>query len=378
MGGIASAGIVISAAALFIVLSGFAGLKTYSLQFMSYVDPDLKLSPLKGKSFTWTSEDSIALSRIEGITAYSKIIEERVVLNSDNKNVLATLKGVDENFQSVTRIDSMIRRGAWLTKETNQIVSGWGISNQLAFGILDYRRPLTIYIPKAGKGQITNAKSAYNSLRVSNIGLVDINEEMNNEFIYGPVGMAQYLLEYDSNQFSALEIRTDVTKDLSAIITSIENTFPDKFTIKTRAQLNDALYKMLNTENLAVYLIFTLVIIIALFNVIGAIIMMILDKKSSLNTLYSLGVEIRQIKQIFFFQGSLLTLISGTAGLLIGLILVWLQKQFHLVYLTQELPYPVEIVIWNIVLVLVTIYVLGILASQIASQRINSKLVKLN
>jgi|AVFP01.1.fsa_nt_gi lipoprotein-releasing system permease protein len=375
MGFVAAAGIVISAAALFIVLSGFAGLKSYSLQFMSLVDPDLKLTPLSGKSFYWTNEDALRLEQVSGIEAISQVVEERVVLTSENKNVLATFKGVDRNFRLVTKIDSSIRRGSWISPETNQIVSGWGISNQLAFGVLDFMQPLTLYVPKPGKGQITSSKGAYNSILVSNIGLVDINEEMNNKYIYGTIETAQFLLDYAPNELSAIEMKINPGADLETVRSEIKEVFPHRFTVRSRAQLNDALYKMLNTENLAVYLIFTLVIIIALFNVIGAIIMMILDKKGSLNTLFNLGVEVSQIKNIFFFQGSLLTLISGTFGLLIGVLLIWLQERYNLVLLSPELPYPVDITFGNVLLVILTIYVLGILASKLASERINKELI---
>ena len=146
--------------------------------------------------------------------------------------------------------------------------------------------------------------------------------------------------------------------------------------IKNRAQLNDALYKMLNTENLVVYLIFTLVIIIALFNVIGALIMMILDKKASLHTLFNLGTTSKDIKRIFFLQGSLMSIIAGIVGLVIGLIVVALQKQFDLVMITPSLPYPVTIELINIFIVLITITVLGLLASKIASARISETLIK--
>jgi len=375
MGFIASAGIVISASALFIVLSGFAGLKSYSLQFMSFVDPDLKLISSTGKSFSWSAEDSAALEAISGVAAFSKVVEERVVLTSDNKNVLATLKGVDEQYQKVTRIDSMLRRGAWFAPETNQIVSGWGISNQLSFGVLNFMQNITIYVPKPGRGQMTSLKSAYNSITVSNIGLADMNEELNNKYIFGDLAMAQYLLDFGPEQLTAIDIKITDASELSTVQAAISETFSDRFSIKTRAQLNNALFKMLNTENLAVYLLFTLVIIIALFNVVGAIIMMILDKKSSLNTLYNLGVEITQIKRIFFYQGSLLTLISGTIGLGIGLALVWLQKTYDMIFLTPELPYPVDITLSNVLLVALTIYLLGILASKLASQRINKRLI---
>lgn len=376
MGFIASAGIVISAAALFIVLSGFAGLKNYSLQFMSLVDPDLKLISNSGKSFHWSEEDERAAITLKGVDALSRIVEERVILTSENKNVLATLKGVDKNFNRVTSIDSTLRRGAWLTPGTNQIVSGWGVSNKLSFGVLDFMQNITVYVPKPGRGQITSAKSAYNSMTVSNIGLVDINEEMNNEYIFGDLKMAQYLLGYDNNELTAIDIKVEPSEDIKSVIERLHKVFPNRFDIKTRAQLNDALYKMLNTENLAVYLIFTLVIVIALFNVVGAIIMMILDKKSSLNTLYNLGVGLSQIKQIFFYQGSILTLVSGTFGLLIGLALVRLQQQFNLIYLTSELPYPVDITLPNILVVVLTIYTLGVLASKLAVQRISKALIK--
>lgn len=376
MGFIASAGIVISAAALFIVLSGFAGLKNYSLQFMSLVDPDLKLISNSGKSFHWSEEDERAAITLKGVDALSRIVEERVILTSENKNVLATLKGVDKNFNRVTSIDSTLRRGAWLTPGTNQIVSGWGVSNKLSFGVLDFMQNITVYVPKPGRGQITSAKSAYNSMTVSNIGLVDINEEMNNEYIFGDLKMAQYLLGYDNNELTAIDIKVEPSEDIKSVIERLHKAFPNRFDIKTRAQLNDALYKMLNTENLAVYLIFTLVIVIALFNVVGAIIMMILDKKSSLNTLYNLGVGLSQIKQIFFYQGSILTLVSGTFGLLIGLALVRLQQQFNLIYLTSELPYPVDITLPNILVVVLTIYTLGVLASKLAVQRISKALIK--
>jgi lipoprotein-releasing system permease protein len=151
--------------------------------------------------------------------------------------------------------------------------------------------------------------------------------------------------------------------------------FGDNIIIKTRAQLNDALYKMLNTENLAVYLIFTLVLIIALFNVIGSIIMMILDKKKNLNTLFNLGVTLKDIRRIFFLQGSLMTVLGGGLGLLLGYVIILLQDRFALIMITPSLPYPVTIKPINFIIVFATISVLGILASKIASSRISKQLI---
>ena len=175
---IASAGVIIAAAALFIVLSVFAGLKNYSLQFSSFVDPDLKILPAEGKSFEFTDADKNKLNNIKGIASFSEVIEERIIIKSENKNLLATLKGVDSNFLNVTHIDSMVTKGYWFTPNSNEVVSGWGISHNLSFGILDFRKALSIYVPKPGKGQISSIKSAYNAVYVNNVGLFDINEEL--------------------------------------------------------------------------------------------------------------------------------------------------------------------------------------------------------
>ncbi|MCB0444901.1 MAG: ABC transporter permease [Gelidibacter sp.] len=373
---IAASGVVVAAAALFIVLSGFAGLKDFSLEFSSFVDPDLKMLPAEGKSFVLTKTDSTSLSKIEGIASYSKIIEERIILEFDNKNLLATLKGVDENYLKVTHIDSMIIQGSWFEAGSGQIVSGWGIAHKLSFGVLDYGKALKIYVPKPGKGQITSVKGAFNSLTAVNIGVFDVNEDLNATYVYSDIINAEYLLNYRKNQISAIELKLKPNADENSVKQQLNSIFGNQLIIKNRAQLNDALYKMLNTENLAVYLIFTLVIIISLFNVIGALIMMILDKKGSLHTLFNLGATTKDIKRIFFLQGSLMTVLGGILGVIIGFIIVVLQKQFALVMITPSLPYPVTLKIINAILVLVTITVLGLIASKIASGRISEKLVK--
>ncbi|MFP4844523.1 ABC transporter permease [Winogradskyella sp. PE311] len=376
MTAIASGGVIIASSALFIVLSVFAGLKDYSLQFSSLVDPDLKLMPIEGKSFLFSENDIAKLNLIDGIASFSKVIEERIIIKSENKSLLATLKGVDENYLSVTSIDSMITKGRWISSGSNEVVAGWGISNNLSFGILDYLKPLSLYVPKPGKGQPSSLKSIYNAAYVSNVGLFDINEELNSEYIYADISLAKQLLNYKDYQISALELNLISEVDESNIRTQLENTFKNRFEIKNREELNDALFKMLNTENLAIYLIFTLVIIIALFNVIGAIIMMILDKKKSLNTLFNLGSETKTIRYIFFLQGSLMTVISGIAGVTIGVLVVLVQQHFNLVMLTPDLPYPVKMNFTNVLIVVVTIFALGIIASKIASQRITKQLIR--
>lgn len=381
MTNIAASGIVIASAALFIVLSGFAGLKDFSLEFSSFVDPDLKIVPAEGKSFLLSEEDGKSLGKIEGVESISKIIEEKIVLDFNEKKKLATIKGVDDNYNNVTDIDSMIIQGNWLIKGNwlsegfAQVVSGGGIAYDLSFGVLDYAKNLTIYVPKPGKGQVSSIKSIFNSVQAKNVGVFDINEEMNNEYVFANIETVRYLLNYKPGQISALELKLKEATDENLVTEKIHAVLGNRVEVKNRAQLNSALYKMLNTENLVVYLIFTLVIIIALFNVVGALIMMILDKKESLRTLFNLGSTANEIKKIFFLQGSLMTFLGGIIGLTFGFILVVLQQQFNLVMITPSLPYPVTIELINFVIVILTIGLLGIIASKIASSRIKKTLI---
>jgi lipoprotein-releasing system permease protein len=167
--------------------------------------------------------------------------------------------------------------------------------------------------------------------------------------------------------------------DIEQTKQEVASLFGDGVIIKNRFQLNDALYKMLNTENLAVYLIFTLILIIALFNVIGSIIMMILDKQKNIATLYNLGATLTEIKRIFFYQGSLMSVLGGVIGIVLGFALVAFQlygPESLKIMITPSLAYPVTIKPINFLVVFATISVLGIIASKLASSRINSKLIK--
>jgi len=193
--------------------------------------------------------------------------------------------------------------------------------------------------------------------------------------VFANIETVKYLLNYKENQISAIEIQLKNPKNLDVVKQQLLEILGDSVIIKNRIQLNDALYKMLNTENLAVYLIFTLVLIIALFNVIGSIIMMILDKKKNLNTLFNLGATVKDIRHVFFLQGGLMTIIGGAFGLLLGFIIIWSQKMFGLLMITPSLPYPVSVKVINFLIVFATISFLGLMASKIASGRITKNLI---
>jgi lipoprotein-releasing system permease protein len=373
--GIASLGIIVSAMALFVVMSVFSGLKEFSLSFSNSTDPDIKIEATKGKSFELTLEQENLLKKATQFSDYSKIVEERVFFLYDEKEQVAHLKGVDSLYNNVTTLNKELYAGSWFDSESNGAIIGAGIMRKLSIGLLDFNNQLEVFAPKPKKGQLSSDDDFRKAALVP-VGIYSLNEEIDNKFVYCDIEIAQDLLGFKSNQFTNIEFKIDSLSTEEEAIATLKAIFKDEVLIKNRAQLNDSLYKMLNTENIAVYLIFTLVIIIALFNLIGALIMMIIDKKSNLKTLYNLGVEVKQLRGIFFFQGGLLTFFGGLIGLILGIIIVVIQQQFNLVMVNESLPYPVVFEIKNIMIVLVTIYLLGIVASWIASSTVSKKLVE--
>ena len=201
---IAAIGVIIGSASLFIVLSGFAGLKDFSLQFSTIVDPDLKVLSAKGKSFELTQDELTQISALKDVASYSKIIEERVVLTFENKNIIASLKGVDENYPKFT-IENILVQGRWFEPNTDQIVAGWGVSNNLSFGVFDYAKTIRVSVPKPGKGQISSLKGAFNSINATNAGVFQINEDLDNRYVYANFETVQYLLGYKERQITAIE-----------------------------------------------------------------------------------------------------------------------------------------------------------------------------
>ncbi|MFL9829876.1 FtsX-like permease family protein [Flavobacterium sp. ST-87] len=373
---IASMGIIVGALALFVVLSVFSGLKVFSLSFSNDIDPDLKISGTIGKSFFVTPEQEAQIKKIEGIVSYSKVIEERVLFTFDDKQEVTYLKGVDPNYSIVNNTKKIIYNGQWLEENTYQVVVGFGLVQKLSLGLMDFNKHLEVLVPKAGKGTIENAEQAFNKQEIFPVGIYAINEDLDSKYVFADLGLAQELLEYKSNQISGIELKEKPNADENVIIQKLNSIFKGKVTIKNRAQLNESLYKMLNTENIAVYLIFTLVIVVALFNLIGALIMMVLDKKSNLRTLFNLGVEIKNLRKIFLLQGTLLSFFGGLIGLALGIIIVLIQQQFQLIMITPTLAYPVVFSIENVVIVMATIVFLGFIASLIASSRVSKKLLE--
>lgn len=372
---IAISAAVVGSLALFIVLSGFSGLRGYSLQFTNVFDSDLKIYPANGKTFSLSKSSEEKLKKTEGIEAFSKIIEERVFLQYRGKNLIALIKGVDESFKNVIPIDSILFLNKWLTPDKDEVVIGLGISQKLSMGVLDYGNLLEIYVPKPGTGQLINPTDAFTKRKVVASGMYSVNSDLDSKYVFSDIEFAQSLLKLDATKVSALELKLALNANSKNIRKELKAVIPDEIIIKNRIQQNDGLYKMLNIENLFVYIFVSLIAAIAIFNIAGTIIMTILEKRRTIKTLSSLGLTIKEIRKIFFYKGVLMTLIGLLIGLLFGIITVFLQQKIGFIPITPSLPYPVKLEFINVVIVFITILVLGGFASKIAATKVSEKLI---
>ena len=360
--------IVVATAALMIVLSAFSGLKDFGLSFSNIFDPDFRVVAKQGKTIRLDSSQIHGLESTDEIKAFSPILEEKVFLSFKEKDQVAYLKGVGPDYLNVIPADSLIAVGEWLIPDSNAIVAGYGIGAGMDLGVYDYGSFLNISIPRKNLKSTLRQNPFYTQQAVT-IGLYQISEDIDQKYIFSTLDFARNLLQYPQNVFSSIEIKAapkTPSKDLKKIIQEIMG---DSVEIKDRAQLNTALYKMLNTEHLAIYLIFTLVLIIALFNVVGALVMMILDKKPQMTILKAMGITQQQLRQTFFSLGMLIILFGGGIGLALSSIVILIQQWSPFINIPgTSLPYPVQWEIRNLLLVMGTLLFLGSMASAWASR----------
>jgi len=366
--------VVIATASLFVVLSAFGGLKDFGLSFSESFDPDYQIQPQQGKFFYVSDSVLTTLSTIKQVIAAAPQIEEKVFLSYNEKNQVAYLKAIDQNYTSVVPIEDLITLGDWLSFDGADVVLGFGLAGNLGVGVYDYTTFLNLTVPKKKKQSLLN-QSPFNQTSSIVVGLYQINEELDKKFVFSRLELAQNLLELQPQQYSSLVLKTDPAVSQGELTEALTPLFDTPIKIISRAEQNAALYKMLNIEHLAIYFIFSLVMLIALFNVIGALIMMILDKQRQMKILLSIGTTPQKIHRIFFLLGVLICSIGGLIGLVLGSVLVLVQYHFPFIYVPgTNLSYPVLYQAENLLIVITTLMVLGILSTAWATRGLDKKI----
>jgi len=367
--GIAVCAILVATAALFIILSVFSGLEKMNLKYFSNVNPELKISPAKGKTLDSLTFVLNTLEKQPDIKAFSKVIEEKVYIDYKGKQDIAYLKGIDENFTKVTRLDTVVYGGDYLdfSRDDNFIVSN-GIAERLQLYI-DPVTPAELMMPKAGTGLIKQESEAFTKKEAYSVGVFILNEQYD-KHIFTTLDLAQELLELKGGKCYAIELKTTGSRSFNDIKSNLQKSLGSNYIIQTRQDLDSAFLKVMNMENLISYLIFTLVIIIACFNLAGTIIILILDKKKEIQTMYSFGLSRKNIRNIFFYTGLIITLLAMFTGLLIACVIGLLQVNFGLVMASETVPFPFLFSMQNFTVVIVTVLGLGSFVSWLISRQV--------
>ena len=366
--------VLIATAALLIVLSAFTGLRDFGLSFSNVFDPDFRIEAIQGKVFEIDSVTLASVKQLDGILAVSGIIEDKVFLNYRDKNHVVYLKGVDSTYQKVIECNRFLSSGAWFSKELDEVVIGGGVAQVLSLGVYDYNDFLVLTVPKRS-ASATQLKEPFINKTALVSGIYSVSEELDKKYMFSNLSFARDLFQRKGNVYSSLELKVAPNLNRKQLEEQLRAILKTPIRMRSRTELNAALYKMLNTEQMAIYLIFTLVIIIALFNVVGALIMMILEKRPQLKVLYALGVQPKEIRLIFFYLGGMISWVGGGLGIVLGTTLVLLQRYFPFLYVPgTNFPYPVRLEFQNVAKVLMLLLVLGGLASGWASAQVGKRI----
>lgn len=366
--------VLIASAALLIVLSAFTGLKDFGLSFSNVFDPDFRVEAVQGKTLQIDSITLASVKQLDGILAVSGIIEDKVFLNYRDKNHVVYLKGVDSSYQNIIESDRFLSSGSWFSNELDEVVIGGGVAQVLSLGIYDYNDFLVLTVPKRS-ASATQLKEPFINKTALVSGIYSVSEELDKKYMFSNLSFAQTLFQQKENTYSSLELKLAPDFNRIQLEERLRALLITPLRMRSRTELNAVLFKMLNTEQMAIYLIFTLVIIIALFNVVGALIMMILEKRPQLNVLYALGVLPKEIRLIFFYLGGMISWVGGGLGVLLGTCLVLLQRYFPFLYVPgTNFPYPVRLEFQNVAMVLLLLLVLGGLASAWATAQVGKKI----
>ena len=377
--GISILGIATGTMALVIVLSVFNGFDSVVKSLFNTFDPDIQISAVEGKTFTPDPVKSSAILALPGVAALSEVLEENVLLLYNDKQHIATIKGVDEAFRDVSGLDSMVYDGEMKLKDRNRsyAVVGQGVAYSLGIG-LNFINPLYVYtIDRTAKINMSQPEEAIRRDFLYPSGIFLIEQDYDSKYIITSIDFTRELLSYRS-EVSHLEVKLDPGFPADGVQNEIKALMGEGFQVKNREQQNELFYRVMRSEKWAIFLILTFILIIASFNVIGSLSMLIIDKKKDILTLRNMGAGNRLIKRIFLMEGWLISIIGSVSGLFLGTAISWVQQRFGVIKLTGSGTfiidsYPVQIESFDIFLIWITVLVIGLFAARYPVQQISKK-----
>lgn len=369
-------GVVVGTASLILVLSVFNGFEKLVLDMYNVFDPHLKISLKKGKTFS--PEDLMKTIKFnKGIESCSYVLEEKALVKYQKKEYIATIKGVDNNYLRQINMDSLLIDGIITADFQNNYTAiiGSGIAYHLSLDLENSFQNLQVFLPNRKVKNLHIGNKAFTTSSIMPSAVFNIQPEIDNKYIVVPISFLQNLTGRNL-EVSSLEIKLEDIDNLFEIQKKLKNQLPSDFLIQNRYENQSLLYKILNTEKLAVFLVLFFIMLIATFNIASSMAMVIIDKRNDIITLQNIGCKTIDIKLIFFYN-SMLKVFSGMIlGLILGAAMVFLQSNFGLVKMGDNFiveAYPVLFSFFDVTIVLIIIVFLGAIFSWYSTSILNKR-----
>jgi lipoprotein-releasing system permease protein len=372
---VAMVGMGVGAMALILVLSVFNGFEGLVLSLYNQFTPDLQITPLKGKTFTLSEAQLEKLRSHKGITAIAPVLEEKAMLKYQDREYIATVKGIDKNYLKVNAVEAAVAEGSFILSDNNleYMVLGAGVRAALGVNISDGINTISVFLPRRGK-QATSLlpTDAFNRRFIFPSGVFSIQQEFDYEYVYVPISFLREALKYE-NEISALEIKVNTEADINKVKEEVLDIVGNGFKIKDRYEQDETLFKVMNTERVVAYGIFAFVILIISFNITGALSMIVIEKSKDIAVLKTMGATKQWVTKVFLLEGLLIAFIGSSAGILLASLVGFIQIHFEVVKMNTSTmvvdAYPIVFKTESFVVVFCITMVIGIIASLIPSIR---------
>jgi lipoprotein-releasing system permease protein len=368
--GISITGVMICTTALIIVLSVFSGFERLVISLFNSFNPDLEITLKEGKTYNSNLLPEDRMRKIPGVKYLAEVIEENALVKYKDKQYIATIKGVGEDYARMCGLDTMMSEGKFQLQDgdRNFAVLGYGVAYFLGANLEDYENPISIYVPRRNASFSGGFDNAFNNEVIFPSGFFSVQQDFDIKYVILPIRFVKKLLEYDT-QVTGLEIGISKGADIERIQRQVTDLSGDRFNVKNRFQQQALLYKIMRSEKWVIFLILTFILLIATFNVIGSLSMLILDKRRDIAVLQCLGASQVKVKKIFFAEGLLVSLIGAVGGLILGGVICFLQQKFGFVKLGSANStfvvnaYPVHMQVIDFIFVFITVMVIGSIAT---------------
>lgn len=368
--GISVAGVTVGTFALVVVLSVFNGLDTTIKSLFSSFDPDIKITSAKGKSFEMIELNFDTVKILPGVESLIPVVEEDALLRYGDRQYFATVKGIPADYDKLSGFDTTSITSGRFLLESGRVpmaIVGQGVAYYLSVG-LTFTDPVHIYTLKKGMSGRPTASNSFNHNTIYASGIFANQQEIDSKYILVPFGFAQEIFELGT-RVSAVEIALKKGSSEDQVKAEISNILGDQFLVKTQYEQHELFYKVMQSEKWAIFCILGFILIIASFNILGSLTMIIIDKKSDIATLRSMGANEELIRSIFLFEGWMISLVGAILGLILGILICWVQIKFGFLKIPGNegsfifSAYPVEIRLGDLLSIFLLVTGIGFLAA---------------